>query len=74
MTRSLKRYFNHLFIIYYITYDYKFIIVVTIFDFKSNHIKFTLQKYKINSQIIGQKQKSLNFDMCVCLYKRGVME
>ena len=28
MTRSSKRYFDQLFVIYYITYDYKFIIIV----------------------------------------------
>jgi len=28
MARSSKRYFDHLFVIYYITYDYKFIIIV----------------------------------------------
>jgi len=28
MARSSKRYFDHLFVIYYIIYDYKFIIIV----------------------------------------------
>jgi len=28
MARSSKRYFDQLFVIYYITYDYKFIIIV----------------------------------------------
>jgi len=40
MARSSKRYFDHLFIIYYITYDYKFIITV-------NYIWLRMQSYKI---------------------------
>ena len=40
MTRSSKRYFDYLFVIYYITYDYKFIIIV-------NYIWSRIQSYKI---------------------------
>ena len=40
MIKSFKRYFNYLFIIYYITYDYKFIIIV-------NYIWLWIQSYKI---------------------------
>ena len=40
MARSSKRYFDHLFVIYYITYDYKFIIIV-------NYIWSQIQSYKI---------------------------
>ena len=40
MARSSKRYFDYLFVIYYITYDYKFIIIV-------NYIWSRIQSYKI---------------------------
>ena len=40
MARSSKRYFDQLFVIYYITYDYKFIIIV-------NYIWSRIQSYKI---------------------------
>ena len=40
MIKSFKRYFNYLFITYYVTYDYKFIIIV-------NYIWLWIQSYKI---------------------------
>jgi len=40
MARSSKQYFDHLFIIYYITYDYKYIIIV-------KYILLQIRSYKI---------------------------
>jgi len=40
MARSSKQHFDYLFIIYYITYDYKLIIIV-------NYIWLRIQSYKI---------------------------
>ena len=40
MARSSKQHFDHLFIIYYITYDYKYIIIV-------NYILLQIRSYKI---------------------------
>jgi hypothetical protein len=42
MTRSPKLYFDHLFILFYIVKGYKLMIIDSIFDYKSNRIKFVL--------------------------------
>jgi hypothetical protein len=43
MTLSSELYFDHYFSLYYFIYGYELIIIGSTFDYKFNHVKFTLQ-------------------------------
>jgi hypothetical protein len=48
MAPSSKSYFGYSFLLYYITCGYEFILIGKYtFDYKSNHVKFTRQQYKV---------------------------